>query len=261
VIQKGTQAMSHCTSTLSTCAALAVLASASHAFADVTVVVNATKDATIFATTTGADPGTASGKGPGLFAGSDGNSRPKRSLVTFDVASAAIPANATILGVTMTMQLAQIAGQSDGSNLPQRTFRLFSVRQNWGEGPSGLPTKATLDGTGQGFTRQIGDSSWSFANFDQSPWTAGGDVVPTEIAAVTFAAPYVLSQSFTWSTAGMLSDVRGWVAGTVPNNGWQIRNDAEATATSFLAFWSKDGAAVNGNPALAPQLSITYTTP
>ena len=59
----------------------------------------------------------------------------------------------------------------------------------------------------------------------------------------------------------MLSDVRNWVSGTAANNGWLIKSDLETSPTSFLAFWTKDGAAANGNPAIAPQLSITYHVP
>jgi hypothetical protein len=32
----------------------------------------------------------------------------------------------------------------------------------------------------------------------------------------------------------------------------------EDTPTSFLGFWTKDGAAANNNPAIAPALTISY---
>ena len=59
----------------------------------------------------------------------------------------------------------------------------------------------------------------------------------------------------------MVADVQSWVDGTAPNDGWELISDLETSPTSFLGFWSKDGAAANDNPAIAPSLSITYTLP
>lgn len=246
-----------------TLVAAASLATAATAAADVTVVIRATKDAMIFGQPNNTDTGNASGRGPALFAGADGGSRMKRSMLAFDVASAAIPANATILNVTMTMYLAQVAGSgggSEGGGQDARTFRVYSLQQNWGEGPSGLPTSPNVGGTGQGFVRQLGDSSWTYAIYDGNPWTAGG-ALASEVGNATFASPYVLNQPYSFSSPGMLSDVNAWVSGQAANNGWLVRSDLETTPTSFLGFWSRDGADANANPALAPQLSITYSVP
>ncbi len=242
-----------------------LLLGASSAAADVTVTVSATKDAMIFGTSTGSDTGNASGKGPALFAGADGQSHMKRSLITFDLAAAEIPSDATITGVTMTLFLAQVAGSgpsgdSTGGSYPSRTLRLFRLQGDWGEGPSGSPTSPSVGGTGQGYVRQDGDSSWDYAFYSPTPWQhPGGDVDADDVANVAFEAPYVQSQAFAWSSSGMLSDVRNWQNGQMTNYGWELRSDLEVMPTSFLGFWSKDGAEANGNPALAPQLTITFT--
>jgi hypothetical protein len=47
-----------------------------------------------------------------------------------------------------------------------------------------------------------------------------------------------------------------WAAGG--NIGWILKSDLETSATSLLGFWSRDGAAANANPAIAPKLTITY---
>ncbi len=47
-----------------------------------------------------------------------------------------------------------------------------------------------------------------------------------------------------------------WTAGG--NDGWIIKSDLETSATSLLGFWSRDGAAANADPAIAPKLTITY---
>ena len=243
--------------------ALALLATAlvvGSAAADTTVTISATKDAMIFGTSANADTNNASGKGPALFAGADGQSNRKRSTLTFDIASAGIPASATIVSVTMTLYLAQVAGSGGGgtpTSYPNRTIRLHKVQQTWGEGTSGSPTSPTVGGTGQGYTRVSGDSSWTYALYSGTSWTAGGNINATASASPTFSS-FVLNQAYTWSSAGMVSDVAGWVSGSSTNYGWLLKSDLETSPTSFLAFWSRDGAAANANPAIAPKLTIVY---
>src|SRR5689334_14594360 len=99
---------------------------AGSAMASTTVSLPAAKDAMIFGTAAGADTNNASGRGPALFAGADGSSNRKRSMVAFDLSS--IPPTATIESVTMTLYLAQVAGSGGGSSggtYPSRTFRLY----------------------------------------------------------------------------------------------------------------------------------------
>ena len=69
-------------------AAVGLTAAASPA---VTVTLNPVKDAMIFGTSATVDTGNASGHGPALFAGADGSSNKKRSLVQFDFVNAVIP--------------------------------------------------------------------------------------------------------------------------------------------------------------------------
>ena len=239
-----------------------------------TVTVAALKDAVIFGTSAGADTGNASGNGPGLFAGADGSSNRMRSPIAFDIASANIPSNATINSVTMTLYLGQVAGAGGGSGgiYPSRTLRLYDVLQNWTEGTNGLATSTTIGGQGQGYAKTTGDTTWDYASYNSSDpttgkWNAagtnlhGGNVASVESADSTFTSFKTLNAPFTWSSAGMASDVQGWVSGGTPNNGWMLQSDLETSPTSFLGFWSKDGAAANSNPAIAPALTITYSVP
>jgi hypothetical protein len=231
------------------------------AAADTTVTVSATKDAMIFGTSANADTGNASGKGPGLFAGADGSSNKKRSTIVFDIASAGIPSNATIVSVTMTMYLAQVAGSGGGGSTgsyPNRVLKLHKVQQSWGEGTSGSPTSPSVAGSGGGYTRVSGDSSWSYAIYSGTSWTAGGNFNATASASSTFSTPFVLNQAYTWSSAGLVTDVGSWVRGATTNYGWLVRSDLETSPTSFLGYWSRDGAAANSNPAIAPKLTIVY---
>jgi hypothetical protein len=239
-----------------------------------TVTVPALKDAMIFGTSAGVDTGNASGMGPALFAGADGSLNKKRSLIAFDIASAHIPADATVTDATVTLYLAQVAGSGGGSgggSIPSRTFSLYRLLQDWGEGTSGSPTSPGVGGTGQGYPHVAGDSTWDYAFYNPADLTAGtwnlsgtnlhgGNFAATASGTSTFTSFAPLNGPYTWDSAGLIADVQSWVSGASPNYGWLLRGDnLESTATSFLGFWSKDGAAANSNPAIAPSLTITFT--
>src|SRR5262249_36620388 len=152
-------------------------------------------------TSVGSDTGNASGKGPAFFAGADGSSNRKRALIEFDIASAGIPSDATITAVTMTLHLAQVAGSggsSSGGNLPTRTFGLYDLLQNWGEGNSGSPTTPGVGGTGQGYPRVAGDSTWDYAFFDPTNLNAGKwNAAGTDLHGGNFAATPSAVSTFT----------------------------------------------------------------
>ncbi|HEY7090741.1 MAG TPA: DNRLRE domain-containing protein [Tepidisphaeraceae bacterium] len=243
-----------------------------------TVTIGAAKDAMIFGTSANVDTGNASGKGPAIFAGADGGSSKKRGLIQFDIGSAGIPVGSTITDVTLTLYLAQVAGSGGGSgggNYPTRIFGLYDVLQDWGEGNSGSPTSPGVGGTGQGYPRGAGDSTWDYAVFDPSnlnsgKWTAGGidlhggNFAATASATSTFTVFTTLNTPYTWNSPSMVADVQACVNGTSPNFGWLLRSEnLETSPTSFLGFWTKDGAAANNNPAIAlpPSLTITYVVP
>jgi hypothetical protein len=223
--------------------------------------IPATHDAMIFGTSTGSDTGNASGKGPAMFAGADGGSSRKRSLVTFDLGSF-IPGGATIDLVRMDLILGQIAGSGmggTGSNLPSRTIRVYHLTTDWNEGSSGSPTSPTIGGTGQGYTISTGDTSWHYTNYNGSSWTnLGGDFNAAEIANATFTTPFSVGQTCSWSSSGMVSDVQGWVTSSSSYHGWMIKSDLETTATSFLGWWTVDGATANLNMNLQPILHVEW---
>ncbi|HEY0191441.1 MAG TPA: DNRLRE domain-containing protein [Kofleriaceae bacterium] len=252
--------------TLQAGAALALvgtLAGASISSADITDNAPALHDAMIFGTSAGADTGNASGMGPGMFAGADGMSNRKRSLVTFDLSG--VPANATVVSATMHLVLGQIAGSGGGSSpgtYPDRTLSVWHMTRTWSEGTSGSPTSTSIGGSGQGYTRVTGDSSWSYANYSSVLWTtAGGDHASTALAAITFHQPFSNGQILSWGTTAMRDEVRNWLTTPSGYHGWEITSNLEASPTSFLGFWTKDGASANHNTALAPVLEIHYTTP
>lgn len=245
-------------------AALALVATGGVAQAD-TITIGASQDATIFGSFSGMDTGTASGMGPGLFTGADGQLGIKRALIKYDVEAAGIPANSIINDVTMTLSLGQTP---TSGGLPQ-TIRLFAIDQNWSEGSSGTPTSSSISGSGPGYPRENGDTTWNYSSYHSDPalavkWSDGGNELPggnfsePESASSTFSN-YSVGSTFSWNSTDMAADVQDWLNGTLPNNGWLLKSDLESTPRSALAFWAKDGAMATGDTVLAPTLQINYS--
>jgi hypothetical protein len=244
--------------------ALCLTAAAASTHAD-TVRISAFKDATILGTSGGADTGNANGMGPGLFTGTDGQNNMKRSLIQFDLAETSIPADAKIESVTMSLSL----GQFPTSGGLAQTIRLFNLSQNWSEGSSGSPTSSTISGSGPGYATVNGDSTWDYSNYNSDATRAikwqqddmelhGGNFLSPEHGSSTFTT-FASGSTFSWSSAAMAADVKSWLNNASDNNGWLLKSDEEAVSRSVLGFWSKDGAAATGNPALAPSLEINYS--
>jgi PEP-CTERM motif len=211
-----------------------------------------------------------SSSGPGIFVGSDGAGNPKRGLIEFNIAGS-LPSDATITSASLSLVLGQVAGSggvNPGDPTP-RTIRLFDVTTNWAGGTNGVTTPnppgsfPSFSGTGQGFPPNVGDATWNFSKVTAlgppvagTPWLTpggGGDFSSTESADTLVSN--VLG-TYTWgSTAQMVSDVQGWLDGTLPNFGWLLKNDSEAVPTSFRAFDT------TLNPELAPELTVTFDVP
>lgn len=243
-----------------------VLALAAGARANV-VTIGASQDVTLFGATS---TNNNNSSGPGMFVGSDGTS-PKRGIIQFDVASAGIPAGATITGVTMTLYLGMWAGSSGtntGGDIGSRIIRLYDVTTGWSPSTNFTTNKPGpgFGGTGGGATPNTGEATWNFAHFNTTPWiTPGGDFVSTESADTS--VDNNLNSPYTWSSAQMAADVQAWLANPSSNHGWLLKNDEEGAVKSFRAFYTAEGAveqeAANGQttPVFAPSLTITFTTP
>lgn len=224
--------------------ALLVLAAlgcrASVAGADSVAVVSA-RDNTLYESTTGL---ASNGAGDGMFAGRNNapsNSR-RRAIVFFDVA-AAVPAGATVTGVTLRLVCDQAA-----SALAQPT-ELHALTASWGEGTSNAG-----DPGGTGAPSTTGDATWIHRFFNTVLWTTpGGNFSPAASAVIGVAG----TGAFTWgSTPGMVADVQGWLDGPATNLGWIVIGNelAGQTATRFATHEALDA-------ATAPTLTVTYTPP
>jgi hypothetical protein len=203
------------------------------AAADAAVMsIPASRDATLYFSSTGA---LANGGGENTFVGRNSQGNTRRTVIGFDVASA-VPAGSTITGVTLTLNVSS-------ANVAATDVTLHRLLADWSEGTSN-PTNE-----GQGVASAAGDVTWLHRTFPGDLWTTpGGDFAGA--SAATSVGDVGL---YSWSSAGMISDVQGWLDGSAGNFGWILLGDETANNTA-KRFDSRG----IGSAGVAPVLTVTY---
>ncbi len=205
-----------------------------------TVILNASKDNTIYSNNTN----NSNGAGDNFTTGAIVTSPVRRGLIMFDLSP--IPAGASITDVSLTLVMNKtISGATD--------VLLHRLNESWGEGGS----NAGAGADGNGAPAQLGDATWicSFSNglggCTTSWGTSGGvfQISPSATTSVSGLNPY------TWSSSQMVTDVQNWLNNAATNFGWVIIGD-EGLPGSAKRFSSRT------NPVVAnrPTLTVTYTT-
>ncbi len=246
------------------------------------------KDATIFQNNTA----NSNGAGPGMFVGSNGSTSPRRGLIRFDVGkyntdNSNVLTNATSIdAVRLILTVGMKAGSGGGDGLGGGScgggdgtdrnidiYRIIDVTSpsstgDWGEGSTSA--SSTIGGTGQGVAAApgSGDATWTSRKHSSNPaWAAAGagsDYNTT--ASDTENAGHTCPIQVTFSGTNMVNDVKAWlgIGTSAPNRGWILISQAEGTATTFRAFWTREGEAWGytiGSPAIThygPVLEIDY---
>ena len=213
-------------------ALFSVLTIAATSLAD-TVVLDAARDNTIYSDFLT----NSNGSGDFFFTGQNGGGNPRRGLISFDFS--AIPSNATIDSVTLTMFVSQ-AGSGVATDV-----NLHRVTSDWGESTSDAP-----GGEGGGGAAAAGDATWEFAFFNEQAWTnPGGDFVGQSSATTVVDT----TGSFSWSSPSLVSDVQDWIDGINSNFGWILIGDETDVSTS-KRFNSRTNA--NNNPSLTVEFTV-----
>lgn len=237
-------------------AALLLILPAAHYSSAETLPIGAAQDASIFQNA----PNNGSGAANGLYAGTNGNSSPRRALVAFDVAGQ-LPPQAVISDARLTLRLAQFAG-SGGSNPPaavEQTIALHRVAALWGEGATqqSAPPTDNLGTQGNGAAAAEGDATWNsrlHSTATPTAWsTAGGDFAAAPSA--TAVVNRNVGDLFDWSSPELLDDVRQWYADPATNFGWLLKHADESGTATFRAFYSRDVL----TEANRPVLTVTYS--
>lgn len=161
----------------------------------------------------------------------------RRGLMAFDFSS--IPADAVVTDVTLEVTVTQTsAGPED--------VALHRVLADWGEAGS-------FGTGGGGGPAEVGDATWLHTVYDTEFWSnPGGDYEPVASDSQVLDQPAV----YTFGSAGLVTDVQGWVDGTLPNHGWMFVGD-ELTVQSSKRIGSRE----NTVAADRPRLRVVYELP
>lgn len=197
------------------------------------VILNPIQDASLYQDTNGAQ---SSGASTFLMTGSvgAGDTTPlRRGLLQFNLAS--IPAGAVVTGVSLTLNLMRLKNTQAALTTLQR------VTSSWVEGSTNAGTG------GNGATANTGDATWLHRSKPQAWSTPGGDFLGTTSASLTVTGLGL----YTWTGAGLVTDVQAWLAQPAQNFGWMLRGD-EARSQSVKEFSSRTG-------TVPPSLRIEFT--
>jgi hypothetical protein len=202
--------------------------------AQTTVSISAAADNTIYQNPNG----NSNALGQNIFSGTNGGGSPRRGLIKFDVA-AAIPAGATIISVTLTLNC-------NISRAIVDNVSLHKLSSNWGEGTS----NAGATGDGAGVTATANDATWLTTFFPGSFWlNPGGDYNSTPSSSTSINS----TGFFTWASTDMITDVQSWINTPATNYGWILLSN-ETTISTARRFASRENAVT----ANRPSLSVTY---
>ncbi|MDB6110499.1 MAG: hypothetical protein JWR69_2249 [Pedosphaera sp.] len=171
-------------------------------------------------------------------AGTMANGSVSRALLSF-APGGAIPADAVINSVTLSLRITASGGQS-------AMFELHSALTGWGEGNK----------TGQnGAPATAGEATWK-ANFaSTSLWGTPGGLAGTDFAPDSSASALAGASTLVFnSTPGMVADVRSWLNNPSGDFGWFLMCQSESTLNTARRFASDEDALGRG-----PVLTIDYT--
>ena len=205
--------------------------------APVTVTLLASKDATLYESTSG---NKAAGSDAGIFVGVNGLGEKLRALELFDVA-ASVPAGATVTNVTLELRMNKTLAQET----PVTVHRLEA---SWGEGSS----TGTLGrgGGGAGGAAQSNDATWQHRFFNTQNWAIPGGDFSSAVSASTGVGG---SGTHSWAaTSALIADVQGWLDDTSSNHGWLLKGD-ESRSRTAKRFASRE------TVTNAPILTVEYT--
>ena len=232
-----------CTPRMLVCLAVLVTIGAGPALAD-TLTIGASQDNTMFSENGDTNNDLSNGAGDYFFAGATNESFPgnlvlRRGLVAFDIAGA-VPPGSTINSVTLTLYMSRSKTQNE-------TIDLHPVLAEWGEGTSHANAEE-----GEGITATPNDATWSHRLWPGTTWsTPGGDFAATASGTATVGGQ---KGFYSWSSAGMTSDVQSWLDAPAGNYGWiVIGNETETRVVK--RFNSHE----NIDSSRRPALEIDFT--
>lgn len=225
--------------------AIAALIGVPAARADVTSVVVAGRDNTLYENASG---DYSNGSGPYLFAGTTAMFVRQRGVLWFDVGSA-VPSGATVTGARLSLHMSRTITSTE-------VVSVHRILADWGEGGSSTgPGVGPGANGGAGATSQPGDATWIHRFYPGAGgagalWAnAGGDFLADPSADTGVGGV----GSYSWTGTGLVADVQAWVDGAAGNYGWMLRGNESVDGTS-KRFDSRE----IDEAAFRPALEITW---
>jgi hypothetical protein len=200
----------------------------------VTVDIPASKDATLYESSTGS---LANGAGDYFFAGrtQQGSDSVRRALIEFDI-QAFVPAGAQINSATLTLYMSNT--RPSGTSVS-----LFMLTREWTEGT----TSVAGNGGGGGAPVTGNDVTWLHATSPGTTWSGPG--AAGDFIGVSSSSAFVGGPSGFYSWTGMETDVQAWLADTNTNHGWLLMGD-ESQSNTAVRFESRTSPTDDNRPLL-----------
>jgi len=174
-------------------------------------------------------------------AGTDGVGGVRRGLVRVDLG--AIPFGSTITSAVFRLTMTHVPAMGPVNS----DFELRRMTTGWTEG-------VQLGSSGAVAVK--GEATWESRMHNLLPWTSPGaaeDAINSASASVTVGTTPMTQYS--WTGAGLVSDVQFWVNNPSLNFGWLLASTAEALSRSARGFGSREDAANAG------KLEVGFTPP
>src|SRR6266498_1238914 len=206
-----------------------------------TININPSKDNTLYEYAAG---DLSNAVGDHFFAGKTAQAQGsiRRGVLAFDIAGS-IPAGSTITSVTLSMHASRVADNT------ARTVGLYKLLADWGEGTSDASGRE-----GAGAPATTNDATWRHRFYSTIFWTTeGGDFSPT-VSAIQLVGAI---DTYTWSSAQMVTDVQSWLDNPATNFGWLVLGD-ESVSETAKRFDTRESASP---PVLTIQYTASTSTP
>ncbi len=201
------------------------------------VNIDPSKDNTVYAASTT----NSNALGENFAIGKSNSGNTHRALMAFDI-FANVPAGSVINSATLTLN---VSASAPGAGI--QPVYLHKLITDWGEGTS------FTSSTGIGAPATTNDATWLHSFYPATNWTnSGGDFEALSSAVTNVNNPAFYS----WSSAGMVSDIQAWLNTPANNYGWLVKG-AETANSQSKRIDSRE----NSTTANRPVLTVDYTTP
>ena len=181
-----------------------------------------------------------------LVAGMNQEYERARAMFLFDLGG--IPAGAVVTEARVSLYVSRRPDPDQHGGPVDSDFSLHRLFVSWGEGSGGNAT---------GSVAMAGDATWNQRHAGGISWANPGGQPGVDYASDPSATTAVSGVGgYLWgSTAGLVSDVQGWLAAPSSNFGFMLISQSENTLGSGRRLGSSEQ---TGGLVTMPQLMVTY---